>query len=298
MVCLLQPECNFLHGFFRCKLPVEVVDVEVKVMSMQGTHIFRRDRTTQLIMCIPWTTKLCPHPTIVKKMKTFLEVENKMGPMIPTLGSQFRSPLPETNPNIRKGDSTEKRKRATPKKKFRPATPRAIVMCPPLLQALPKPTDGASSAPVTVREDTPWPSTGKMSGNLFEERNWVLSKDYLVTEDKKENAIMAKPPLNEESKTGEQTSSQKEEKCGWGPNCLFCKAQRKDGEDQQQKPLPKPQAKRPNTLSMTKMRQQWEEEMERLNTKYNLDCFSDSELDSESDEGKQYQYKHGYETLI
>ena len=32
------------------------------------------------------------------------------------------------------------------------------------------------------------------------------------------------------------------------------------------------------------MRQQWEEEMERLNTKYNLDCFSDSELDSESDE--------------
>ena len=28
-----------------------------------------------------------------------------------------------------------------------------------------------------------------------------------------------------------------------------------------------------------------EAEMERLNSKYNLDCFSDSELDSESDEG-------------
>ena len=97
---------------------------------------------------------------------------------------------------------------------------------------------------------------------------------------------------------GEWTSSQKEEKCGWGPNCPFCKSQKKDGEDQQQKPLPKPQAKRPDTLSMTKMRQQWEEEMERLNTKYNLDCFSDSELDSESDEDEQYQYKHGYETLI
>ena len=38
--------------------------------------------------------------------------------------------------------------------------------------------------------------------------------------------------------------------------------------------------------------------MERLNEKYNLDCFSDSELDSESDEDKQYQYEHGYETLI
>ena len=49
MACLLQPECKFLHRFFRCKLPVEVVDMEVKVTSMQGMHIFRWDRTTQLI---------------------------------------------------------------------------------------------------------------------------------------------------------------------------------------------------------------------------------------------------------
>ena len=172
------------------------------------------------------------------------------------------------------------------------------MMCPPLLQATPKPTNSASSVPVTVREDTPWPGAGKMLGNLFEERNWVLPKDYLAIEDKKEDGTIAKPPLEDESKMGEQTSSQKEEKCGWGLNCPFCKAQKKDGEDQQQKPLPKPQAKRLDTLSMTKMRQQWEEEMERLNTKYNLDCFSNSELDSESDEGEQYQYKHGYEMLI
>ena len=46
------------------------------------------------------------------------------------------------------------------------------------------------------------------------------------------------------------------------------------------------------------MRQQWEAEMERLNSKYNLDCFLDSKLDSESHEGEQYQYEHGYETLI
>ena len=30
-----------------------------------------------------WTTKIHPHPTIIKKMKTFLEVENKMGLTIP-----------------------------------------------------------------------------------------------------------------------------------------------------------------------------------------------------------------------
>ena len=65
-------------------------------------------------------------------------------------------------------------------------------------------------------------------------------------------------------------------------------------------PKAKQQATRPKTLSlnMTKAKKQWEEEMGRLNSKYNLDCYSDSELDSESVEGEQYCYEHGYETLI
>ena len=172
-------------------------------------------------------------------------------------------------------------------------------MCPPLPQAPPKPSSSASSAP--VREDTPWPGAGRMLGNLFEDRNWLLPKDYLVAENIKEDTTIdtAKFPLKEESKTEEQATSQKEEKCGWHPNCPFCKAQKTEGENQKrQKPLPKPQAKRPYTLSLAKMRQQWEAEMERLNSKYNLDCFFDSELDSESDKGEQYQYKHRYKTLI
>ena len=41
MACLLQPECNFLHGFFRCKLPVEVIDKELKITSMQGVKVQR-----------------------------------------------------------------------------------------------------------------------------------------------------------------------------------------------------------------------------------------------------------------
>ena len=142
MVCLLQPECNFLHGFFRCKLLVEVLDVEVKITSMQGTHTFRRDRTTQLIKGTPWSTRLHPHPTIIKEMKTFLEVEGKMGP-IPTPSSQFRPPLPDTNTNIRKNTVTEKRKRATPKKKFRPATPKPTTVHSPLPEAPPKPRSNA-----------------------------------------------------------------------------------------------------------------------------------------------------------
>ena len=69
MACILQPECNFLHHFFRCHLPVEMVDMEVRIMLMQGTHTFKRDRTCQVIKCNPWSTRL-PQPTIIKKMKT------------------------------------------------------------------------------------------------------------------------------------------------------------------------------------------------------------------------------------
>ena len=158
--------------------------------------------------------------------------------------------------------------------------------------------------PAMARHYTPWPGTGKMSGNLFQDRNWLLPKDYLATEGEKKE--MAKPYQEEENKMKEQDP--KEEKCGWGPGCPLCEAQKKEantlhqqepmGGQQQQKPLPKLQVIRPNTLNMTRTNQQWEQEMERLNEKYKCDTFSDSELDSKSDEDEQYQYQHGYKTLI
>ena len=228
MVCLLQPECNFLQGFFRCRLRVEVIDIKVKITSMQGTHIFRRDRMTQLIKCTPWSTRLHLHPTNIKKMKTFLEVEGKMG-LIPgsAPGNQFRPPLPETNPNVRRNDITEKRKRTTLRKTFRPATPKLSTACPPLPEAPPKPKNSAPLPSVPVREDTPLPSAGKMLGNLFEDRNWLLPKNYLATENKNVNTTgvtSPRPSLKEEPKIDEQSViSPKAEKCRWGPNCPFCK---------------------------------------------------------------------------
>ena len=230
MVSLLQPECNFLHSFFRCKLLLEVVDVEVKITSMQGTHISRRDRTTQLIQCTPWSTGHCLHPTIIKKMKTFLEAEGKMGPFTAP-SSQFRPPFPDTNPNIRKDTVTEKRKRAMPKKKFRPATPKPTAVCPPLPEAPLRPNSNAPLPSVPAREGTPWPGTGKVSGNLFEDRNWLLPQNYLASENKNENATgitSPRPPIKEEElKTNEQTL----EKCRWGPDCPFCKSQEKGKEE-------------------------------------------------------------------
>ena len=171
-------------------------------------------------------TNLCPHPSMIKKMRTFLEVENKMGPIIPALVNQYRLPLPETNPNVRKGNATEKRRTVTPKRRFRPATPKTTVTHSPLPQAPPKPNSNAvaASAPTMVRQDSPWPGAGKMSGNLLQDRNWLLPKDYLAVEGEKKE--MAKPYPKEEDKTEEQDP--KEEKCGWGTSCPLCKAQKKE----------------------------------------------------------------------
>ena len=99
-----------------------------------------------------------------------------------------------------------------------------------------------------------------MSGNLFEDRNWLLLHSCLNNDCK--NAASPKSPIEEEPKTGEQSNSLNAEKCGWGPNCPFCKNQEKedlDGKNQSQlqkiPPLPeiqRPQARHPQTLNYQK----------------------------------------------
>ena len=178
-----------------------------------------------------------------------------MGPMIPmpTPNGQFRPPLPETNPKFHKNDNVEKRKTATPNGKLRPATPRIAMIWLPFPQAPPKSSNNTTinckNIPTTIREGTPWPGMGKMSGNLFDNRNWLLPKGYLAIEDKKGDTTT--PSLKEEAKTKEHSTSLKEEKYSGGPDCPFCKVQDKEGEDPQQRPSPKLQAQKPTSMTKT-----------------------------------------------
>ena len=36
MACILKPECDFFHGYFRCLLPTETMDMEVTVKMLRG----------------------------------------------------------------------------------------------------------------------------------------------------------------------------------------------------------------------------------------------------------------------
>ena len=37
MACILHPKCNFLYGYPKCLIPVETVDVELKVKMVQAS---------------------------------------------------------------------------------------------------------------------------------------------------------------------------------------------------------------------------------------------------------------------
>ena len=219
------------------------MDIEVKITSMQGTHVFRRDRTTKLIKCTPWTSRLHHHPAIIKKMRTFLELERKLGPIPQSPSNQFRLPKPDTNPNISK--ITENRRRITPIKRFKAkiaakpyyneATydhPKTVSKAPTSLKIQTPSQEGTpenrlpslEGAPICT--STPWSKAGKMSGNLFKTgKVWLIPPNYNTGNDM--NTAIATSSISLikiEPKPEEQpANSPMAEKCGWGPNCPFCK---------------------------------------------------------------------------
>ena len=157
-----------------------------------GDACVQKRQNNQLIKCKPWSTRLYPHPTIIKKMRTFLELEGKLGPISQSPSNQFRPPEQDTNPNIRKVTKiTEKRKRVAPTKRFKvkiaaePNSDKTTTYLPNTKvqmntesQKTLKPTPETRPPPLEdapVYAGTPWPQAGKMSGNLFQARkDWLL----------------------------------------------------------------------------------------------------------------------------
>ena len=93
----------------------------VESKTVQGIHMFRRDRRSQVVKCHLWSTRLCPYPYLVWKMRTYLELEGRLGPKSKTQPqsqlqptqlhqvhmqwNQQRLAWPSTNPRVRKSPS-------------------------------------------------------------------------------------------------------------------------------------------------------------------------------------------------
>ena len=115
----------------------------------------------------------------------------------------------------------EKRKRAAPTKRFRPSAvskPSGTAAHPPAtvsrapVNVKPQ-TDAPENRPpplenAPVCKSTPWPGAGRMPGNLFEDRKWLLPPNYLSNDSKYARDITSpKPSIKEEPKIGEQSKN-------------------------------------------------------------------------------------------
>ena len=109
MAFILKPKCSFSWGYFQCKLPEGMVDVEVKIRTMRGIHTFQRDCTTQIISCKPWSPQQHPYPSLAKKMKTYLELKGLKGQVLALWDSPCLCPI---RPQSRR--SQESREEAGP----------------------------------------------------------------------------------------------------------------------------------------------------------------------------------------
>ena len=91
-----QTQVKLPTQYCRCLLPLETVDVEVKLKKMRGIYMSRRDRTTQVISCNAWSTRLHPYPSLIRKMKMHLELGGKLDP----------NPKPKPQPQLQLCTST------------------------------------------------------------------------------------------------------------------------------------------------------------------------------------------------
>ena len=85
------------------------------------SHV-QRDRMCQIIKCNPWSTSLCPHPTHIKKMKTYLELEGKLGPKSKIQPQQDQSgpAQPNINPLVRReAKATDKKRKLILTKRYK-----------------------------------------------------------------------------------------------------------------------------------------------------------------------------------
>ena len=188
-------------------------------------------------------------------MKTYLELEGKLGPKPQLQSIQFRSPLPDTNPQVRKKSKvTEKRKRLIPTKKYKVKVvarpdPSNTTTHPPQANAKAPVNPESQQSPTSenncpsledalICASTPWPEAGRMSGNLFELRkDWPIppANNTATTTAINPKLPVVKVEPQDPDQSNPSSTVPKQEQCRWGPNCPICKNAEEDWDGEHQK---------------------------------------------------------------
>ena len=89
MACKLSANCNLIFGILSCNLPDDTTDVDLKVSTLWGIHMYKKDQSTQVH---PLENGGKPFPSLQKKMVEFLRCRQ----IIAT-----PSPVGHINPDLR-----------------------------------------------------------------------------------------------------------------------------------------------------------------------------------------------------
>ena len=145
---------------------------------MKGIHLFRRDHSTKIISCKPWTQNHFPYPSLTRKLRTYLELKDQAADSPhprPYYPERPKTPSPQKGQN----DKEETKKRAK-SKQGRKQYNVQIVERPhmlPAMSAAPIPASTSTTTPTTTNPawaSNPWPSTDPASGNLYVTRKWPM----------------------------------------------------------------------------------------------------------------------------
>ena len=72
MACELQMQCDLVHGFLKCSLPEDTVDVDLKFCTLKRYSYVQKDHKSQTTKYSLWGTQVQPCPSLKKKMVKFM----------------------------------------------------------------------------------------------------------------------------------------------------------------------------------------------------------------------------------
>ena len=72
MSCELTHNCDLIFGILNTNLPKDTIDVFLKVHTLLGIYIYKKDRSTQVSKYSPLGSEVKPFPSLQKKITEFL----------------------------------------------------------------------------------------------------------------------------------------------------------------------------------------------------------------------------------
>ena len=92
--------CDFLFRLIRTSLPMDMLDVDLTIQAVKGIYTYRKDHTTEFMICTPWSKKVILFPSLRQKTQAFQDDKRQETMMPWNDGNTFQFSIPTKMPTI------------------------------------------------------------------------------------------------------------------------------------------------------------------------------------------------------